>query len=160
MRAHPAVSLKRVKGFIGFKNDGRCHHQRSHFQRQLVVVFGLQAVVTALDGFVLVASSDNGLMSTLTSNLFSFRRMMIGDSSNRALDECGSTSMLLSTLSLFVIAVHLRRRLRCLLTLPLPPLTLGGPPLLSLKRYGDQQLRRRACPEFVADQAMFLMLLE
>ncbi len=32
--------------------------------------------------------------------------------------------------------------------------------LLSLERYGDQQLRRRACPEFVADRAMFLMLLE
>jgi hypothetical protein len=33
-------------------------------------------------------------------------------------------------------------------------------PLLSLERYGDQQLRRRACPEFVADRAMILMLLE
>jgi len=32
--------------------------------------------------------------------------------------------------------------------------------VLSLERYGDQQLRRRACPEFVADRAMFLMLLE
>jgi len=32
--------------------------------------------------------------------------------------------------------------------------------MLSLERYGDQQLRRRACPEFVADRAMFLMLLE
>jgi len=32
--------------------------------------------------------------------------------------------------------------------------------MLSLERYGDQQLRRRACPEFVADWAMFLMLLE
>jgi len=29
-----------------------------------------------------------------------------------------------------------------------------------LERYGDQQLRRRVCPEFVADRAMFLMLLE
>ncbi len=36
----------------------------------------------------------------------------------------------------------------------------GKAVLLSLERYGDQQLRRRACPEFVADQAMFLMLLE
>jgi len=35
---------------------------------------------------------------------------------------------------------------------------VGG--LLSSERYGDQQLRRRACPEFVADRAMFLMLLE
>ena len=34
----------------------------------------------------------------------------------------------------------------------------GG--VLSLERYGDQQLRRRVCPEFVADRAMFLMLLE
>jgi len=32
--------------------------------------------------------------------------------------------------------------------------------MLSLERYGDQQLRRRACPEFVADRAMILMLLE
>jgi len=32
--------------------------------------------------------------------------------------------------------------------------------LLSSERYGDQQLRRRACPEFVADRAMILMLLE
>ena len=32
--------------------------------------------------------------------------------------------------------------------------------MLSLERYGDQELRRRACPEFVADQAMILMLLE
>jgi len=32
--------------------------------------------------------------------------------------------------------------------------------MLSLERYGDQQHRRRACPEFVADRAMFLMLLE
>jgi hypothetical protein len=32
--------------------------------------------------------------------------------------------------------------------------------VLSLERYGDQQLRRRVCPEFVADRAMILMLLE
>jgi hypothetical protein len=32
--------------------------------------------------------------------------------------------------------------------------------VLSSERYGDQQLRRRACPEFVADRAMILMLLE
>ena len=32
--------------------------------------------------------------------------------------------------------------------------------LLSLESYGDQQLRRRVCPELVADRAMFLMLLE
>ena len=32
--------------------------------------------------------------------------------------------------------------------------------MLSSERYGDQQLRRRACPEFVADRAMILMLLE
>ncbi len=32
--------------------------------------------------------------------------------------------------------------------------------MLSLERYGDQQLRRRACSEFVADRAMILMLLE
>jgi hypothetical protein len=32
--------------------------------------------------------------------------------------------------------------------------------MLSLERYGDQQLRRRARLEFVADRAMILMLLE
>jgi len=32
--------------------------------------------------------------------------------------------------------------------------------LLSFERYGDQQLRRRGYPEFVADRAMILMLLE
>jgi hypothetical protein len=36
----------------------------------------------------------------------------------------------------------------------------GDEDLLSLERYGDQQLRRRVCPEFVADRAMILVLLE
>jgi hypothetical protein len=30
--------------------------------------------------------------------------------------------------------------------------------VLSLERYGDQQHRRRTCPEFVADRAKVLML--
>ena len=33
--------------------------------------------------------------------------------------------------------------------------TKGDNEMLSLERYGDQQLRRRSCPEFVADRAMF-----
>ena len=66
--------------------DGRRRHQRSRFQRQLVVMFGLQAVAVALDGFVLVASSDDGLTSTLTSNLCCFRQTTTGDLSNGALD--------------------------------------------------------------------------
>jgi len=37
------------------------------------------------------------------------------------------------------------------------PLELRG---VIFERYGDQQLRSRACPEFVADRAMILMLLE
>jgi hypothetical protein len=68
-------------------------HQRSRFQRQSVVVFGLQAVAAALDGFVLIASSNDGLTSTLRSNSCCFRQTISGDLLNGALDECGSTSM-------------------------------------------------------------------
>jgi hypothetical protein len=60
----------------------------------------------------------------LTSNLCCFRRMMMGDSSNGALDECGST--LTPDVVVVVVVVQLRLRLRCLLPLPLPPLTLGS----------------------------------
>ncbi len=65
-----------------------------------------------------------------------------------------ATETLLGALAWFA---GIRRRKRRIVTV-LKNLRRGS--VLSSERYGDQQLRRRACPEFVADRAMFLMLLE
>jgi hypothetical protein len=82
----------------------------------------VQVVAAALDGFVLIASSDDGLTSTLMSNVCCFRQTTTGDLSNGALDECGSTST--PDVVVVVVVVCLRLWLRHLLPLPLPPLTL------------------------------------